>query len=105
MSNYKYTVVFSNLWYFVSKFTEFDATKLYKLYKKAHKKAEKSEKKEKEKERGTVSKEKSKEHKERKKEAREHKKDANVSKDTKEMKRKYESDTEREPLKKHHTEK
>lgn len=28
----------SNLWYFVSKFTEFDAKKLYKLYKHATKK-------------------------------------------------------------------
>lgn len=28
----------SNLWYFVSKFTEFDAKKLYKLYKHAMKK-------------------------------------------------------------------
>lgn len=35
----------SNLWYFVSKFTEFDAKKLYKLYKRACKKNEKSEKK------------------------------------------------------------
>ncbi|XP_025837441.1 chromodomain-helicase-DNA-binding protein 1-like isoform X1 [Agrilus planipennis] len=31
----------SNLWHFVSKFTEFDAKKLYKLYKKACKKNEK----------------------------------------------------------------
>ncbi|XP_014204371.1 chromodomain-helicase-DNA-binding protein 1 isoform X2 [Copidosoma floridanum] len=30
----------SNLWYFVSKFTEFDAKKLYKLYKHATKKGE-----------------------------------------------------------------
>lgn len=30
----------SNLWYFVSKFTEFDAKKLYKLYKHATKKSE-----------------------------------------------------------------
>nr|XP_023028748.1 chromodomain-helicase-DNA-binding protein 1-like [Leptinotarsa decemlineata] len=37
----------SNLWYFVSKFTEYDARKLYKLYKKACKKSEKSEKAEK----------------------------------------------------------
>ncbi|KRT86668.1 helicase [Oryctes borbonicus] len=37
----------SNLWYFVSKFTEFDAKKLYKLYKKACKKSEKPEKSEK----------------------------------------------------------
>jgi len=29
---------FSNLWYFVSKFTEFDAKKLFKLYKHAVKK-------------------------------------------------------------------
>lgn len=35
----------SNLWYFVSKFTEYDAKKLYKLYKKACKKSEKLEKK------------------------------------------------------------
>ncbi|KAK9723155.1 protein of unknown function (DUF4208) [Popillia japonica] len=34
----------SNLWYFVSKFTEFDAKKLYKLYKKACKKSEKPDK-------------------------------------------------------------
>ncbi|XP_012264191.2 chromodomain-helicase-DNA-binding protein 1 isoform X1 [Athalia rosae] len=32
----------SNLWYFVSKFTEFDAKKLYKLYKHATKKGETS---------------------------------------------------------------
>lgn len=32
--------VFSNLWYFVSKFTEFDAKKLFKLYKHAVKKNE-----------------------------------------------------------------
>ncbi|XP_019753581.1 chromodomain-helicase-DNA-binding protein 1 isoform X2 [Dendroctonus ponderosae] len=38
----------SNLWYFVSKFTEYDAKKLYKLYKKAKAKdAKKAEKKEK----------------------------------------------------------
>lgn len=37
--------VFSNLWYFVSKFTEFDAKKLYKLYKRACKKSEKTDKK------------------------------------------------------------
>lgn len=30
----------SNLWYFVSKFTEFDAKKLYKLYKHATKKGD-----------------------------------------------------------------
>lgn len=30
----------SNLWYFVSKFTEFDAKKLYKLYKHAIKKGD-----------------------------------------------------------------
>lgn len=30
----------SNLWYFVSKFTEFDAKKLYKLYKHATKKSD-----------------------------------------------------------------
>lgn len=30
----------SNLWYFVSKFTEFDAKKLYKLYKHATRKGE-----------------------------------------------------------------
>ncbi|KAF5295920.1 hypothetical protein FQR65_LT10351 [Abscondita terminalis] len=35
----------SNLWYFVSKFTEFDAKKLYKLYKRACKKNEKPDKK------------------------------------------------------------
>lgn len=35
----------SNLWYFVSKFTEYDAKKLYKLYKKACKKSEKFDKK------------------------------------------------------------
>ncbi|XP_022915044.1 chromodomain-helicase-DNA-binding protein 1 [Onthophagus taurus] len=36
----------SNLWYFVSKFTEFDAKKLYKLYKRSCKKStDKSEKK------------------------------------------------------------
>lgn len=35
----------SNLWYFVSKFTEYDAKKLYKLYKKACKKADKLDKK------------------------------------------------------------
>ena len=29
---------FSNLWYFVSKFTEFDAKKLFKLYRHAKKK-------------------------------------------------------------------
>ncbi|XP_057666900.1 chromodomain-helicase-DNA-binding protein 1 isoform X1 [Diorhabda carinulata] len=52
----------SNLWYFVSKFTEYDAKKLYKLYKKACKKTEKieskkelkSEKKAERKERGEV---------------------------------------------------
>lgn len=43
---------FSNLWYFVSKFTEYDAKKLYKLYKKACKKSEKTEKKEKDKDVG-----------------------------------------------------
>lgn len=32
----------SNLWYFVSKFTEFDAKKLYKLYKHATKKGDTS---------------------------------------------------------------
>lgn len=37
----------SNLWYFVSKFTEFDAKKLYKLYKRACKKTDKLEKLEK----------------------------------------------------------
>lgn len=36
---------YSNLWYFVSKFTEFDSKKLYKLYKRACKKSEKMEKK------------------------------------------------------------
>lgn len=36
-----YIFFFSNLWYFVSKFTEFDAKKLYKLYKHASKKNEK----------------------------------------------------------------
>lgn len=30
----------SNLWYFVSKFTEFDAKKLYKLYKHATKRGD-----------------------------------------------------------------
>ncbi|KAJ3639673.1 hypothetical protein Zmor_003017 [Zophobas morio] len=35
----------SNLWYFVSKFTEFDSKKLYKLYKRACKKSDKMEKK------------------------------------------------------------
>ncbi|KAL1493434.1 hypothetical protein ABEB36_011490 [Hypothenemus hampei] len=45
----------SNLWYFVSKFTEYDAKKLYKLYKKAKakdlKKSEKKDKSERKKER------------------------------------------------------
>jgi hypothetical protein len=31
----------SNLWYFVSKFTEYDAKKLYKLYKHAIKRGAK----------------------------------------------------------------
>jgi chromodomain-helicase-DNA-binding protein 1 len=35
----------SNLWYFVSKFTEFDSKKLYKLYKRACKKSDKLDKK------------------------------------------------------------
>lgn len=35
---------FSNLWYFVSKFTEFDAKKLFKLYKHALKKSQEDEK-------------------------------------------------------------
>lgn len=34
---------FSNLWVFVSKFTEFDAIRLYKLYKNAVKKREDSQ--------------------------------------------------------------
>ncbi|CAH0562488.1 unnamed protein product [Brassicogethes aeneus] len=71
----------SNLWYFVSKFTEYDSKKLYKLYKKACKKSEKKE------ESAGTSKEKSKENKEHK--------------------RKHESDAEKEEKshKKHHSEK
>lgn len=34
---------FSNLWYFVSKFTEFEAKKLFKLYKHALKKGKEKE--------------------------------------------------------------
>lgn len=121
-------IFFSNLWYFVSKFTEFDATKLYKLYKKAHKKAEKSEKKEKG---ASTGKEKTKEAKEKRKEAREQKKEAKEQKreakeqykeakelakreskekvkseptESKELKRKHESDSEKEH-KKHQPEK
>ncbi|XP_050313166.1 chromodomain-helicase-DNA-binding protein 1 [Anthonomus grandis grandis] len=68
----------SNLWYFVSKFTEYDAKKLYKLYKKAKakdlKKAEKSEKKEK--------KEKEKSPEKKKKEKSDKKKDKNAVQET-----------------------
>ncbi|CAG9816539.1 unnamed protein product [Phaedon cochleariae] len=79
----------SNLWYFVSKFTEFDAKKLYKLYKKACKKMVKSEKKDREREEGAST------SKEKHKEGRE----------GKEHKRKHESDVEKEETKKHHSEK
>ncbi|KAG5873587.1 hypothetical protein JTB14_032888 [Gonioctena quinquepunctata] len=86
----------SNLWYFVSKFTEYDAKKLYKLYKKACKKTEKSEKSEK-----------------KEKERRERDDGASTSKEKikmepgeiKEHKRKLESDGEKEETKKHHSEK
>ena len=36
--HFVYISVCSNLWYFVSKFTEFDAKKLFKLYRHAKKK-------------------------------------------------------------------
>ena len=41
------SAVCSNLWIFVSKFTEFDATRLHKLYKHATKKREEDKAKEK----------------------------------------------------------
>lgn len=47
----------SNLWYFVSKFTEYDAKKLYKLYKRACKKSTKLEKKNESESGGTTSRE------------------------------------------------
>ncbi|XP_018566651.1 chromodomain-helicase-DNA-binding protein 1 isoform X2 [Anoplophora glabripennis] len=87
----------SNLWYFVSKFTEYDAKKLYKLYKKACKKSEKSEKKEKDKDDGaSTSKEKSK-----------HVSKDNNNKDgnKEHVKRKHEGESEKEESKKHHGEK
>ncbi|KAJ8923662.1 hypothetical protein NQ315_010242 [Exocentrus adspersus] len=85
----------SNLWYFVSKFTEYDAKKLYKLYKKACKKSEKSEKKEKD-ETASTSKEKPK-----------HVNKDNNNKDASKehTKRKHECDSEKEETKKHHSEK
>ncbi|KAJ8926869.1 hypothetical protein NQ314_020720 [Rhamnusium bicolor] len=83
----------SNLWYFVSKFTEYDAKKLYKLYKKACKKCEKAEKKDKDvsKDGASTSKEKS------KNDTKDHNKEH--------VKRKHESDAEKEDFKKHHSEK
>ncbi|KAJ8953271.1 hypothetical protein NQ318_015853 [Aromia moschata] len=79
----------SNLWYFVLKFTEYDAKKLYKLYKKACKKCEKAEKKDRDisKDGASTSKEKV------KNENKEH------------VKRKHESESEKEEVKKHHSEK
>ena len=51
----------TNLWYFVSKFTEYDATKLYKLYKKASKQKSGKDKDKSKKHKGEKNKEKSKE--------------------------------------------
>lgn len=75
----------SNLWYFVSKFTEYDAKKLYKLYKKACKKSEKFDKKATEGEGSTST----------SKEDREHHT----------TKRRHEDDDKEESKKSHHTEK
>ena len=41
----RFIIFFSNLWVFVSKFTEFDAIRLYKLYKHAVKKREEDQEK------------------------------------------------------------
>ncbi|XP_050519198.1 chromodomain-helicase-DNA-binding protein 1 [Diabrotica virgifera virgifera] len=97
----------SNLWYFVSKFTEYDAKKLYKLYKKACKKTDKIEtKKEKKAEKRA-------EHLEKEREetastsadkVKKIKIPRTEKKDAKEHKRKHDSDSEESP-KKHRSEK
>lgn len=81
----------SNLWHFVSKFTESDSKKLYKLYKKACQKSEKSENKTEAASTSSSGRDK-KEHKEEKEST----------------KRKYEediSDAEEKDMKKHYSEK
>jgi chromodomain-helicase-DNA-binding protein 1 len=80
----------SNLWYFVSKFTEFDSKKLYKLYKRACKKSDKLDKKNEDASSST-----SKEKKGESKDEREHT-----------NKRRHEGDEKEErESKKHHSEK
>ncbi|CAH1985372.1 unnamed protein product [Acanthoscelides obtectus] len=107
----------SNLWYFVSKFTEYDAKKLYKLYKKACKKADKSDKDDDttmEQEKASTSKPKikkndskkgeSKKMEGKKGESRKTESKSEIKESKEHLKRKHDSDTEKD-VKKRQTEK